>query len=47
MLRTRARGGRFVRGARFGPVRRVRVEPFRIDATAVTNARFADFVRAT
>ncbi|WP_443075334.1 formylglycine-generating enzyme family protein [Streptomyces sp. NBC_01483] len=30
-----------------GPVRTVRVEPFRIDATAVTNARFADFVRAT
>jgi formylglycine-generating enzyme required for sulfatase activity len=25
----------------------VRVEPFRIDATAVTNARFADFVRVT
>ncbi len=30
-----------------GPVRTVRVEPFRIGATAVTNARFADFVRAT
>ncbi|MFD7998180.1 SUMF1/EgtB/PvdO family nonheme iron enzyme [Streptomyces mirabilis] len=54
-----ARRRRFTRGARFnafgegypddgeGPVRTVRVEPFRIDATAVTNARFADFVRAT
>ncbi|GGZ08350.1 hypothetical protein GCM10010365_29500 [Streptomyces poonensis] len=30
-----------------GPVRTVTVEPFRIDATAVTNARFAGFVRAT
>lgn len=30
-----------------GPVRTVRVQPFRIDATAVTNARFTDFVRAT
>ncbi|MFF4525692.1 formylglycine-generating enzyme family protein [Streptomyces bluensis] len=30
-----------------GPVRTVRVAPFRIDTTAVTNARFADFVRAT
>lgn len=29
------------------PVRTVRVEPFRVDATAVTNARFAHFVRAT
>ncbi|RSN56743.1 formylglycine-generating enzyme family protein [Actinomadura sp. WAC 06369] len=30
-----------------GPVRRVRVEPFRIDAYAVTNRRFAAFVEAT
>jgi formylglycine-generating enzyme required for sulfatase activity len=30
-----------------GPVRTVSVELFRIDATAVTNAWFADFVRAT
>ncbi|MFJ9586799.1 SUMF1/EgtB/PvdO family nonheme iron enzyme [Streptomyces acidicola] len=29
------------------PVRTVRVAPFRIDTTAVTNARFTDFVRAT
>ncbi|GGN70913.1 hypothetical protein GCM10011579_046720 [Streptomyces albiflavescens] len=30
-----------------GPVRTVAVESFRIDATAVTNARVAEFVRAT
>lgn len=30
-----------------GPVRTVTVEPFRIDATAVTNARFARFVEDT
>nr|WP_207934230.1 formylglycine-generating enzyme family protein [Actinomadura sp. KC06] len=30
-----------------GPVRRVRVEPFRIDPFAVTNAQFARFVKAT
>jgi formylglycine-generating enzyme required for sulfatase activity len=30
-----------------GPVRRVEVGEFRIDATAVTNARFAAFVKAT
>ena len=29
------------------PVRRVRVDPFRIDATPVTNAQFAAFVAAT
>ncbi|HEX5480665.1 MAG TPA: formylglycine-generating enzyme family protein [Dehalococcoidia bacterium] len=30
-----------------GPVRDVRLRPFRIDATAVTNAQFATFVDAT
>ena len=30
-----------------GPVREVRSAPFRIDATAVTNAQFAAFVKAT
>ncbi|WP_433244523.1 formylglycine-generating enzyme family protein [Actinomadura nitritigenes] len=30
-----------------GPVREVRVEPFRIDAHTVTNARFARFIRET
>ena len=30
-----------------GPVRRVRLKPFAIDRTAVTNARFAAFVQAT
>jgi formylglycine-generating enzyme required for sulfatase activity len=30
-----------------GPVRPVELEPFRIDAHAVTNARFAEFVEAT
>ena len=30
-----------------GPVRPVRVDPFRIGATTVTNAEFAAFVRAT
>jgi sulfatase modifying factor 1 len=30
-----------------GPVRRVRLEPFAVDRTAVTNAQFAAFVRAT
>lgn len=30
-----------------GPARRVRVAPFRIGATTVTNRQFADFVRAT
>ncbi|MFD8217038.1 formylglycine-generating enzyme family protein [Streptomyces sp. NPDC059697] len=49
-------GGEFRMGDAFGegypedgegPVPTVRVEPFRIDATAVTNARFADFVRAS
>lgn len=30
-----------------GPPRRVKVKPFRMDATAVTNARFAKFVKAT
>ncbi len=30
-----------------GPVHEVTLAPFRIDATAVTNARFADFVAAT
>ncbi|WP_425528144.1 formylglycine-generating enzyme family protein [Yinghuangia seranimata] len=30
-----------------GPVRRVRVDPFRIDAHAVSNARFAAFAAAT
>lgn len=30
-----------------GPVREVEVAPFRIDARAVTNARFATFVKAT
>jgi formylglycine-generating enzyme required for sulfatase activity len=32
---------------REGPVRKVTVAPFRIDATAVTNAQFAAFVDAT
>lgn len=45
-------GGIFVMGSdRFypeeAPVRRVRVDPFRIDATPVTNAQFAAFVAAT
>ena len=30
-----------------GPVREVTVDPFRIDATTVTNRRFAEFVNAT
>ncbi len=30
-----------------GPVRRVRLRPFYIDATAVTNEQFAEFVKAT
>ncbi|WP_419908938.1 formylglycine-generating enzyme family protein [Hoeflea sp.] len=30
-----------------GPLRKTRVKPFRIDATAVTNARFEDFAAAT
>lgn len=30
-----------------GPVRRVQVKPFSMDATTVTNAQFADFVKAT
>src|SRR5919108_4176726 len=30
-----------------GPVRRVRVKPFNVDRTAVTNAQFAEFVKAT
>jgi sulfatase modifying factor 1 len=30
-----------------GPIRRVRVDAFRIDAYAVSNARFAEFVAAT
>ena len=30
-----------------GPVRQVTLQPFHIDATAVPNARFADFVQAT
>jgi formylglycine-generating enzyme len=46
------RGGEFEMGSeRFypeeAPVRRVRVDPFRIDPTPVTNAQFADFVAAT
>jgi len=45
-------GGTFTMGSdRFypeeAPVRRVRVDPFRIDATPVTNAQFAEFVAAT
>jgi formylglycine-generating enzyme len=45
-------GGAFAMGSdRFypeeAPVRRVRVDPFRIDATPVTNAQFAAFVAAT
>ncbi|HEY9369638.1 formylglycine-generating enzyme family protein [Streptomyces sp.] len=49
-------GGRFLMGAddpegfpadAEGPVREVAVEPFRIAATAVTNAQFATFVKAT
>ena len=45
-------GGTFSMGSeRFypeeAPVRRVRVDPFRIDATPVTNAEFAAFVQAT
>src|SRR3712207_4381913 len=30
-----------------GPIRKVRLRPFWIDRTAVSNARFADFVAAT
>jgi formylglycine-generating enzyme required for sulfatase activity len=30
-----------------GPAHRVRISPFRLDATAVTTARFGEFVRAT
>jgi len=30
-----------------GPFRKTRIKPFRIDTTTVTNARFAEFVRAT
>lgn len=45
-------GGTFAMGSeRFypeeAPVRRVRVDPFRIDAVPVTNAQFAGFVAAT
>src|SRR5262245_62455140 len=45
-------GGEFAMGSdRFypeeAPVRRVRVDPFLIDATPVTNAQFAEFVAAT
>jgi formylglycine-generating enzyme required for sulfatase activity len=45
-------GGSFAMGSeRFypeeAPVRRVRVDPFLIDATPVTNAQFAQFVEAT
>lgn len=49
-------GGRFLMGGddpdgfpadAEGPVREVTVAPFRIDAFAVTNARFGDFVTAT
>ncbi len=49
-------GGRFAMGDSFGegyeddgetPVHEVRLEPFSIDATAVTNAAFATFVKAT
>jgi len=45
-------GGIFAMGSeRFypeeAPVRRVRVDPFRIDPTPVTNTRFAEFVAAT
>jgi formylglycine-generating enzyme required for sulfatase activity len=49
-------GGEFLMGADDGigyaadgegPVRAVRVRPFRIDRTAVTNAQFAEFVEAT
>ncbi|WP_079252353.1 SUMF1/EgtB/PvdO family nonheme iron enzyme [Streptomyces sp. MP131-18] len=50
------RGGTFLMGDHFaegyhadaeGPVRQVRVAPFRIDTTAVTNAAFAAFADAT
>ncbi|MFB7513375.1 formylglycine-generating enzyme family protein [Streptomyces sp. NPDC056144] len=49
-------GGTFLMGDAFGegypadaegPVREVTVAPFAIDATAVTNARYAEFVEAT
>ena len=49
-------GGEFLMGAQDaegfpadgeGPVRTVRVEPFRIDACAVTNERYAEFVADT
>jgi formylglycine-generating enzyme len=45
-------GGVFAMGSRGfypeeAPVRRVRVDPFQIDATPVTNAQFAEFVLAT
>ncbi|MFF7776680.1 formylglycine-generating enzyme family protein [Streptomyces tanashiensis] len=39
--------GEGYRADREGPVRDVTVAPFAIDATAVTNARFAEFVEAT
>ncbi|RBQ14036.1 formylglycine-generating enzyme family protein [Spongiactinospora rosea] len=49
-------GGSFLMGAEDGdgyradgegPIRRIELRPFRIEATAVTNARFAAFVKAT
>ena len=45
-------GGKFAMGSDHfypeeAPVRRVRVDPFRIEATPVTNAQFAAFVAAT
>jgi formylglycine-generating enzyme required for sulfatase activity len=49
-------GGEFLMGSDYprgfpldgeGPVREVGVDPFYIDATAVTNARFAEFIDAT
>ncbi|MFN4178069.1 formylglycine-generating enzyme family protein [Phenylobacterium sp.] len=45
-------GGEFIQGAQplrpeEGPPRKVRVGPFSIDRTEVTNAQFAEFVKAT
>ncbi|WP_459755305.1 SUMF1/EgtB/PvdO family nonheme iron enzyme [Streptomyces sennicomposti] len=52
----RLQGGGFAVGDAFGegypddgerPVHQVRLKPFHIDGTAVTNAQFAAFVKAT
>ena len=52
----RLRGGEFLMGTRDpvgfsddgeGPVRRISLEPFYLDATAVTNTQFGEFIKAT